>query len=159
VKFPAGTAALAASANKEGRMANRRHLALAATAGLVLAAAAPAAHATVLLAPGFGPPDLLTLGVGSIKVADTGLQLFSNPKYSGTIEEWVYEDTANVWGSGDLTFIISVHNNKGSKDSLGRITAADFSCCSVDVGDNGGSNGPNQVTRDSGGTQSDSTTF
>jgi hypothetical protein len=46
VKFLAGTAALAAM---EGRMGNRRHLAFAATAGLVLAAAAPAAHATVLL--------------------------------------------------------------------------------------------------------------
>ena len=127
-------------------------LVFAASAGLVLAAAAPAAHATVLSSPGIGPPDPLTLGLGSTLLADTGVMPFLTTVYSGTAEEWVYANTANSWGSGDLTFIISVTNAPGSKDALGRITAADFGGFKVDAGSLGfGGEAPDLVTRNSVG--------
>ena len=121
-------------------MRDLRHLAIAATAGLVLAA--PAAHADILTASSFGSPDLLTLGVGSTLVANTGVQLFANSKYSGSAQEWVWEDTNSTFGKDDLTFVISVANNNTSTDLLGRITAGDFAGFLTDVGDNGGANGP-----------------
>jgi hypothetical protein len=96
----------------------------------------------------------LTVGGGSTLLASTGVENFSTAVYSGSIEEWVWRDTANVWAPGDLTFTISVTNNAGSKDSLGRVTAADFSGFLLDVGNPGGTlgvNAPDRITRNSAG--------
>ena len=134
-------------------MGNLRHLVFAASAGLVLAAAAPGAQAHVLSTPDIGAPDALSLGLGSTLLADTGLLPFATSVYAGTAREWVYANTANSWGSGDLTFIIQVTNAPGSKDALGRITAADFEGFKVDAGTLGvlGLEDPNFVTRNSSG--------
>ena len=132
---------------------NMKFLAGTVGAGLTAAIAlGGSAQATVLSSPAIGPPDPLTLGLGSTLLADTGVMPFLTTVYSGTAEEWVYANTANHWGSGDLTFIISVTNAKGSKDGLGRITAADFGGFKVDAGDLGfGGVAPDLVTRNSVG--------
>ena len=69
-------------------MGNRGHLALAVTAGLVFAAAVPAAHANKLGSPGFGAPDTLTVPALSDLEITTGKLTISTSKYTGTIQEW-----------------------------------------------------------------------
>ena len=96
-----------------------KKLVLAASAAFAIVAAAPAAQAIVLDPGGSGSPDLLSLGAGSTLVANTGSLSFSNIAFSGTIDEWVYKDTANTFGSGDLTWVIQVVNSPSSSDAIG----------------------------------------
>jgi hypothetical protein len=124
---------------------------LAASAAFAMIAAAPAAQALVLDPGGSGSPDLLSLGAGSTQVANTGSLSFSNSAFSGTIDEWVYKDTSNTFGSGDLTWIIQVVNSKSSSDAIGRVTAGNFAGFMTDVGDNGVANAPDLVDRDTPG--------
>ena len=128
-----------------------KKLVLAASAAFAMVAAAPAAQAIVLDPGASGPPDLLSLGAGSTLVANTGSLPFSNIAFSGTIDEWVYQDTANHFGSGDLTWIIQVVNSPSSSDAIGQVTAGNFATFMTDVGDNGGANGPDLVDRDTPG--------
>ena len=116
-----------------------------------MVAAAPAAQAIVLDPGTSGSPDLLSLGSGSTLVANTGSLPFSNSAFSGTIDEWVYEDTANTFGSGDLTWVIQVVNSANSSDAMARVTAGNFATFMTDVGDNGGANAPSLVDRDTPG--------
>ncbi len=126
-------------------------LLLAASAAFAMVAAAPAAQA-IVLDPGMsGSPDLLNLGAGSTLVANTGSLSFSNSAFSGTIDEWVYKDTANSFGSGDLTWIIQVVNSANSSDAMARVTAGNFATFMTDVGDDGGANAPSLVDRDTPG--------
>jgi hypothetical protein len=127
-----------------------KKLVLAASAAFTVAAA-PAAHALVLDPGASGSPDLLSLGLGSTLVADTGSLSFSNSAFSGTIDEWVYQDTANPFGSGDLTWIIQVDNSASSSDAIARVTAGNFATFMTDVGDDGGANAPSLVDRDTPG--------
>lgn len=124
---------------------------LAASAAFAMVAVAPAAEAIVLAPGGSGSPDLLSLGTGSTLVADTGLLSFMNSAFSGTLDERVYKDTANTFGSGDLTWIIQVANSSSSTDAIGRVTAGNFAGFMTDVGDNGGANAPALVDRDTPG--------
>jgi hypothetical protein len=124
---------------------------LAASAAFAMVAAAPAAQAIVLDPGTSGSPDLLSLGSGSTLVANTGSLPFSNSAFSGTIDEWVYEDTANTFGSGDLTWIIQVASSANSSDAIARVTAGNFATFMTDVGDNGGANAPSLVDRDTPG--------
>ena len=126
-------------------------LLLVASAAFAVVAAAPAAHAIVLDPGTSGSPDLLSLGAGSTLVANTGSLSFSNSAFSGTIDEWVYQDTANSFGSGDLTWIIQVVNSASSTDAIARVTAGNFATFMTDVGDNGGANAPSLVDRDTPG--------
>ena len=126
-------------------------LLLAASAAFAMVAAAPAAQAIVLDPGTSGSPDLLSLGSGSTLVANTGSLPFSNSAFSGTIDEWVYEDTANTFGSGDLTWVIQVVNSANSSDAMARVTAGNFATFMTDVGDNGGANAPSLVDRDTPG--------
>jgi hypothetical protein len=128
-----------------------KKLVLAASAAFMVVAAAPAAHALVLDPGASGSPDLLSLGLGSTLVADTGSLSFSNSAFSGTIDEWVYQDTANPFGSGDLTWIIQVDNSASSSDAIARVTAGNFATFMTDVGDDGGANAPSLVDRDTPG--------
>ncbi|MGC2786392.1 MAG: hypothetical protein WA397_21670 [Roseiarcus sp.] len=128
-----------------------RKLLLPAAAAFAVVAAAPAAHAIVLDPGTSGSPDLLSLGAGSTLVADTGLLSFSNSAFSGTLDEWVYQDTANTFNSGDLTWVIQVANSANSSDAIGRVTAGNFAGFMTDVGDNGGANAPDLVDRDTPG--------
>jgi len=129
----------------------KKRVLLAASAAFAMVAAAPAAHAIVLSPGTSGSPDLLGLGAGSTLVADTGMLSFSNIAFSGMIDEWVYKDTANTFGSGDLTWIIQVANSSTSTDAIGRVTAGNFAGFMTDVGDNGGANAPDLVDRDTPG--------
>ena len=88
------------------------------------------------------------MGAGSTLVANTGSLPFSNSAFSGTIDEWVYKDTANTFGSGDLTWVIQVVNSANSSDAMARVTAGNFATFMTDVGDNGGANAPDLVDRD-----------
>ena len=126
-------------------------LLLAASAAFAMVAAAPAAQAIVLDPGTSGSPDLLSLGVGSTLVANTGSLSFSNSAFSGTIDEWVYKDTANSFGSGDLTWIIQVANSANSSDAMARVTAGNFATFMTDVGDDGEHNAPSLVDRDTPG--------
>jgi hypothetical protein len=128
-----------------------KKLVLAAAAAFAMVAAAPAAQAIVLTPGTSGSPDPLTLGVGSTLVANTGSLSFSNSAFSGTIDEWVYKDTTNTFGSGDLTWIIQVVNSASSTDAIGRVTTGNFAGFMTDVGDNGGANAPDLVDRDTPG--------
>ena len=128
-----------------------KKLLLPAFAAFAMVAAAPAAQAIVLDPGGSGSPDLLSLGAGSTLVADTGSLPFSNVAFSGTIDEWVYQDTANTFGAGDLTWVIQVVNSPSSSDAIGRVTAGNFAGFMTDVGDNGGANAPDLVDRDTPG--------
>ena len=129
----------------------KKRVLLAASAAFAMVAAAPAAQAIVLSPGTSGSPDLLGLGAGSTLVADTGMLSFSNIAFSGMIDEWVYKDTANTFGSGDLTWIIQVANSSTSTDAIGRVTAGNFAGFMTDVGDNGGVNAPDLVDRDTPG--------
>ena len=126
-------------------------LLLVASAAFAVVAAAPAAHAIVLDPGTSGSPDLLSLGIGSTLVANTGSLSFSNSAFSGTIDEWVYQDTANSFGSGDLTWVIQVANSASSTDAIARVTAGNFATFMTDVGDNAGVNAPSLVDRDTPG--------
>ncbi|HEY5205127.1 MAG TPA: PEPxxWA-CTERM sorting domain-containing protein [Roseiarcus sp.] len=128
-----------------------KSLLLATCATFAILAAAPAAQAIVLAPGASGPPDPLSLGAGSTLVADTGVLPFSNGVFSGLIQEAVYEDTANTFGSGDLTWIIQVANDASSTDAIARVTAGNFATFMTDVGDSGGANAPNLVDRDTPG--------
>ena len=128
-----------------------KKLVLVASAVFAAVAAAPAAHAIVLDPGTSGPPDPLSLGIGSTLVANTGSLSFSNSAFSGTIDEWVYQDTANTFGSGDLTWVIQVANSPSSTDAIARVTAGNFASFMTDVGDNGGANAPSLVDRDTPG--------
>ena len=128
-----------------------KRLLLAASATFAILAAAPAAQAIVLAPGDSGSPDLLNLGAGSTQVANTGVLSFSNSAFSGTIDELVFEDTANTFGSGDLTWIIQVTNDASSSDAIARVTAGNFATFLTDVGDNGDANAPSLVDRDTPG--------
>ena len=128
-----------------------KRLLLAASATFAILAAAPAAQAIVLAPGDSGSPDLLNLGAGSTQVANTGVLSFSNSAFSGTIDESVFEDTANTFGSGDLTWIIQVTNDASSSDAIARVTAGNFATFLTDVGDNGDANAPSLVDRDTPG--------
>jgi len=108
-----------------------------------LFALAPAAKATVLT-PGMGAvaPDALpvgcfgSLGCPTTLLADTGAEAFSTPSITGTVEEIVLLDSApnTVCPTGGcLDFEIQVLVNSGP-DSIGRVTAGDFTGFAVDAG-------------------------
>jgi hypothetical protein len=70
------------------------------------------------------------------------VDIFSNitPDFTGTLHEQVWSNTANTFGSGDLTWLITVTNNgvpppfPGSINSIERLTASTFTGFETDVG-------------------------
>ena len=78
-------------------------------------------------------PDALTLDDHSDLVASIMGGLHA-PFFTGSYSEKVFADPTNVWGVGDLTWIINVENSKGSLDSIVRIVAELFAGFNVDVG-------------------------
>jgi hypothetical protein len=121
---------------------------------------APAARANVLVAPVAGqtPDALANIGGGSTLKADTGAVAFSSniaPDFTGTIQEQVWSDTNNSFGSGDLTWLIALSNNHnppplpGSINDILRLTASDFTGFETDVGFRNGAAGiqPSTVDR------------
>ena len=97
------------------------------------------------------------LRVSPTLAADTGvLPMSSNlsPDFTGTIHEQVWRDTANTFGSGDLTWLITVTNNPhpppfpGSINDIERLTASDFTGFQTDVGFRSGAAGVDPFTVD-----------
>jgi hypothetical protein len=78
-------------------------------------------------------PDVLTLGPRSGLVASISGPL-NAPFFSGHYSEMVLTDPTNVWGVGDLAWIIAVTVSKGSFDTVGRVAAGSFVGFNVDVG-------------------------
>jgi hypothetical protein len=106
----------------------------------------PVARANILVSPvSDAVPDgfPINIGSGSTLAADTGVvPIFSNifPDFTGTLHEQVWRDTANTFGSGDLTWLITATNNAnppplpGSINNIERLTASTFTGFQTDVG-------------------------
>jgi hypothetical protein len=115
----------------------KRNILLAAAAAVAIAAAAPAAQANVLTAPqGATPPDVFTPPLGITPLAKVTGPFTSNfpNDFSGTYTDEVFSDPTNVWGAGDLTFLLTVTDKGSSTNSIGRVTESSFAGWKVDAG-------------------------
>jgi len=89
--------------------------------------------------PGAFAPDIFNFTCPGAS-CPTLLAVTTNPwtnstsTMSGSYEAAVYSDPTNTFGAGDLDFVYQVSNNAGSTDSIGRLTAIDFTGFSTDVG-------------------------
>jgi hypothetical protein len=145
-RLTAGVAGSRDAGGYRGGFMNRIGLPLAAALAVGVLACVPAARANILVSPvSDAAPDgfPLNLGAGSTLAADTGVvSIFSNifPDFTGTLHEQVWRDTANTFGSGDLTWLITVSNNPtpppfpGSINNIERLTASTFTGFQTDVG-------------------------
>ena len=79
-------------------------------------------------------PDALTLNGPHTGLVASIMGPLHAPFFTGRYTENVFTDPTNVWGVGDLTWIINVENSKGSLDSIVRIVAELFAGFNVDVG-------------------------
>jgi hypothetical protein len=127
---------------------------------LALVCLAPVATATTLT-PGqsvcasgctFSPiVDFGMLSLGTER-ATTGILPFSSTPsgaFTGLVDSYVYTDT----GTGDLDFLYYLEDDSTSADTLGRLTASNFSGVTTDVGYSsfyGGAVAPTLITRGSG---------
>jgi hypothetical protein len=95
-----------------------------------------------VLTPGTGGqlPDIFTGCAGCTLLAthDTGLvtATFNGLTLTFDLVSAVYSDPSNVFGAGDLDFMYQVTNEASSTDSVGRVTAIDFTGFQTDVGYN-----------------------
>jgi len=90
-----------------------------------------------LLPPGPGafPPDIFSLsGLTLLASSNSGSVVAVGGKYTFTLTAAVYSDPGNIFGAGDLDFVYQVSNSASSVDSIGRVTAIDFTGFSTDVG-------------------------
>ena len=119
-------------------MKSKRTYSLVFSALLVLVSVA---HATILT-PGTGGqlPDIFTGCSGCTLLAthDTGLvtSSFNGVTLTFDLVAAVYSDPNNTFGAGDLDFMYQVTNEARSTDSIGRVTALDFTGFQTDVGYN-----------------------
>ena len=88
---------------------------------------------TIVPGPGEFPPDIFACSC-TLDASVTGSWTSDTSKMSGTYEAAVYSDLSNPFGSGDLDFVFQLSNNAGSEDSVGRVTAIDFTGFLTDVG-------------------------
>lgn len=85
--------------------------------------------------PGALPPDIFALsGVTLLASFNSGSVVAVGGKYTFTLTAAVYSDPSNTFGAGDLDFVYQVSNSASSADSIGRVTAIDFTGFSTDVG-------------------------
>jgi hypothetical protein len=127
--------------------------------GGVLAALALASPAAAVILPEGAPPtapSVLTVS-GATQLGDTGpLSFASNvgaSDFGGFMEEWAYQDPANMFGAGDVTFVIEVTNNVGSTNNILRVSTLDYTGFETNVGayDTAGFVFPTSVDRAIGG--------
>jgi hypothetical protein len=121
-----------------------RAAALAGSAAITIASAS-VAHAAILT-PGVtnvSPDVFAPLSGSATLVASVSGPLTSvvPNDFTGTYHEWVYKDPNNTFGSGDLTWILTVSNDASSKNDMEHVTASSFSGFMTDVGYIGGSGG------------------
>jgi hypothetical protein len=85
--------------------------------------------------PGAFPPDIFSFsGLTLLASFNSGNVVAVGGKYTFTLTAAVYSDPGNVFGAGDLDFVYQVSNSASSADSIGRVTAIDFTGFSTDVG-------------------------
>jgi hypothetical protein len=116
----------------------KRLLFMLAVAALGLGAfAAPALAGPLPLPDGGSVTPVPVADYSGAVVADTGLESFTYgmPLSTGTVRELVVQDSLNVFGKGDLTFVYQVDLETGD---VGRISGSDFAGFNVDVADHGG---------------------
>ncbi|HEY3937120.1 MAG TPA: PEP-CTERM sorting domain-containing protein [Bryobacteraceae bacterium] len=99
-----------------------------------------AVQATILTpGPGASPPDIFTFtcpgaSCPTLLAFTTSTWTNSTSTMSGTYEAAVYSDPNNTFGAGNLDFVYQVSNDAGSTDSIGRVSAINFTGWSTDVG-------------------------
>lgn len=85
--------------------------------------------------PGASPPDIFSFsGLTLLASSNSGSVVAVGGKYTFTLEAAVYSDPGNTFGAGDLDFVYQVSNSASSVDSIGRVTAIDFTGFLTDVG-------------------------
>lgn len=90
-----------------------------------------------LLAPNSTlPPDIFGPLPGATLLAslNTGSVTSTGGKITFDLVAAVYSDPSNPFGAGDLDFVYQVTNSAASLDSIGRLTAIDFTGFQTDVG-------------------------
>jgi hypothetical protein len=109
--------------------------ALAAFAGGGLSLASAGAAVLNPGDTGIAPDALkLTTGEHNGSVAEIFDQPLVTPSFSGFYSQSVWRNHTNVWGDGDLTWIINISVDKGSTDALLRVIVDSFAGFDVDVG-------------------------
>jgi hypothetical protein len=113
---------------------NLKNVALAVSAGLALAAAGSAAHATPLAPGGSAPASSLPVtGTTVASTSGTFVSDLGNGDFSGSFVEYVLK--GDVYGKNDLAWYIEVSNNNtaGASD-IDTISASLFAGFATDVG-------------------------
>jgi PEP-CTERM motif len=92
------------------------------------------AHASVLTpGPGAFPPDIFTMAGATFEG-----NIITGPVTSGalilTVDAGVYSDPTNTFCAGCLDFVYQVSNSANSTDSVGRVSAVNFTGFQTDVG-------------------------
>ena len=106
---------------------------------LIALSAATRGKASVITTGTILPPDIFTF-VCPGAACPTMLTSLTTPwtnttgDMSGTLKAAVFSDPGNPFGIGDLDFVYQVSNNGGSTDSIGRVTAINFTGWATDVG-------------------------
>jgi hypothetical protein len=78
----------------------------------------------------FAAPPTFTI----LTFTTQGIVSSVQPDFSGNLFEGVISDPTNVFGAGDLDFIIVVDNEPGSIHSIERVTTSSFAGFKTDVG-------------------------
>jgi hypothetical protein len=118
----------------EGLLVNLKNVALAVSAGLALAAAGSAAHATPLAPGGSAPASSLPVtGTTVASTSGTFVSDLGNGDFSGSFVEYVLK--GDVYGKNDLAWYIEITNNKkkGAAD-IDTISVSFFKGFLTDVG-------------------------
>jgi hypothetical protein len=116
-------------------MNKSRLLAMAASAGIALAAAATPTHAIVLAPGGSGSPDALTdIGTLIATISNPFVSSMGASDFSGTYTEDVIR--GNQFGANDLSWFIQVTNNThAGASSIETVSASSFfGVATTDVG-------------------------
>lgn len=114
----------------------RRSLAIFAIAPLAGALTAPARASVLFPGPGAFSPDTFTIPPGATLLAEqnSGTVTSTGGALVLSVESAVYTDPDNTFGAGDLDFVYQVSNSASSPDSIGRVTATNFTGFATDVG-------------------------
>ena len=84
--------------------------------------------------PGAFPPDIFNLPGTTLLASNTVSGMDSTGTLSFTVTSAVFSNPGNTFGANDLDFVYQVANSANSMDSIGRITAINFTGFSTDVG-------------------------
>lgn len=92
-------------------------------------------HATVVAPGSLVVPDVFSAPAGATLLAsDATPWVDTTSTMSGTLDAAVFADPSNAFCAGCLDFVYQVSDNAGSTDSVGRLTAINFTGWLTDVG-------------------------